>query len=90
MVAVVKSAFNSSLWYNRLGHMSVKRLKMLTIKEVLEDLKFVHTGLEDADYKRSFRRLKICSYGVTILVQLILVWISYGIYDIRNLPEYIS
>ena len=24
------------------------------------------------------------------LVQLILVWISYGIYDIRNLPEYIS
>ena len=32
MTAVVESASNSSLWHNRLGHMSVKGMKMLTAK----------------------------------------------------------
>ena len=38
---VAKSASNSSLWHNRLGHKSVKGMKMLTAKEVLEGMKSV-------------------------------------------------
>ena len=41
IVAVTESASNSSLWHNRLGHMSVKGIKMLAAKEVLEGLKSV-------------------------------------------------
>ena len=41
MVAVVESASNSSLWHNRLGHMNVKKMKMLAAKKVLEGLKSI-------------------------------------------------
>ena len=41
MVVVAKSASNSSLWKNRLGHVSFKEMKMLVAKEVLEGLKSV-------------------------------------------------
>ena len=44
MVVVAKSASNSSLWKNRLGHVSVKEMKMLITKGVLEDLKSVDIG----------------------------------------------
>ena len=44
IVAIAKSASNSSLWHNKLGHMSVKGIKMLTAKEVLEGLKSVDVG----------------------------------------------
>ena len=44
-VAAAESASNSSLWHNRLGHMSVKEMKMLTAKEALEGLKSVDMGL---------------------------------------------
>ena len=38
---VAESASNSSIWHNRLGHMSVKGMKMPTAEEVLEGLKSV-------------------------------------------------
>ena len=41
---VAESASNSSLWHNRLGHMSVKGMKMLAAKEVLKGLKSVDVG----------------------------------------------
>ena len=44
MVIVAKSAFNSSLLHNFLGHMNVKGVKMLAAKGVLEGLKFVDMG----------------------------------------------
>ena len=44
MIVVAKSASNSSLWHNRLGHMSVKEMKMLVAKEVLEGQKSVDMG----------------------------------------------
>ena len=45
MTAAAESASNSSLWHNRLGHMSVKGMKMLTAKGALEGLKSVDMGL---------------------------------------------
>ena len=45
MTAAAENASNSSLWHNRLGHMSVKRMKMLTAKGALEGLKSVDMGL---------------------------------------------
>lgn len=44
MVVVAESASNSSLWHNRLGHMSVKGMKMLAVIGVLEGLKSVDVG----------------------------------------------
>ena len=44
LAAVDKSASNSSLWNNRLGHMSAKGMKMLAVKGVLEGLKSVDMG----------------------------------------------
>ena len=44
MVVVDESVSNSSLWHNRLGHMSVKGMKMLTTKGVLEGLKSANVG----------------------------------------------
>ena len=44
ITVVAKSASNSNLWHNRLGHMSVKEMKMLVAKEVLEGLKSVDMG----------------------------------------------
>ena len=41
MTVVVESASNSSIWHNRLGHMSVKGMKMPVAEEVLEGLKSV-------------------------------------------------
>ena len=41
MSVVAKSASNSSLWYNRLRHMSVKGMKILIVKRVLEGPNFV-------------------------------------------------
>ena len=38
---VAKSASNANIWYNRLGHMSVKGMKMLAAEGVLEGLKSV-------------------------------------------------
>ena len=45
IVAAAESASNSSLWHNKLGHMSVKVMKMLTAKGALEGLKSVDMGL---------------------------------------------
>ena len=45
MTAAAESASNSSLWHNRLGHMSVKGMKMPTVKGALEGLKPVDMGL---------------------------------------------
>ena len=44
IAAVAESASNSSLWHNRLGHMSVKEMKMLAAKGVSEGLKSVDVG----------------------------------------------
>ena len=44
VAAVAESALNSSLWHNRLGHMSVKGMKTLAAKGVLEGLKSVDVG----------------------------------------------
>ena len=44
IAAVAESASNLSLWHNRLGHMSVKGMKMLAAKGVLEGLKYVDVG----------------------------------------------
>jgi len=44
MTVVAKSASNWSLWHNRLRHMSVKEMKMLAAKRVLEGLKSVDVG----------------------------------------------
>ena len=44
IAAVAESASNSSLWHSKLGHMSMKGMKMLTAKEVLEGLKSVDVG----------------------------------------------
>ena len=44
IAAVAESASHSSLWHNRLGHMSMKGMKMLVAKEVLEGLKSVDVG----------------------------------------------
>ena len=41
MAAVAESDSNSSLWHNRLGHTSVKGMKMLVAKVVLEGLKSI-------------------------------------------------
>ena len=41
IATVAESASNTSLWHNRLGHMSVKGMKMLAAEGVLEGLKFV-------------------------------------------------
>ena len=41
---VAESASNSSLWHNRLGHMSVERIKILAVEGVLEGLKSVDTS----------------------------------------------
>ena len=41
IAAVVESTSRSSLWHNRLGHMSVKKMKMLAAEVVLEGLKSV-------------------------------------------------
>ena len=45
IAAVAESASNSSLWHNRLGHrlghMSVKEMKMLAAEGVLEGLKSI-------------------------------------------------
>ena len=41
MVVVSESVSNSSQWHNRLRHMSVKGMKMLSAKEVLEGLNSV-------------------------------------------------
>ena len=40
-IDVAESASNSSLWHNRLGHMSVKEIKVPVAEGVLEGLKFV-------------------------------------------------
>ena len=45
MTTIAERASNSSLWHNRLEHMSVKGMKMLTTKGVLEGLKSVDMGL---------------------------------------------
>ena len=44
MVVGAESASNSSLWHNRLGHMSVKGMKMMAAKGVLEGLKSIDVG----------------------------------------------
>ena len=44
VAAVAESASNSSLWYNRLGHMSVKGMETLAAKGVLECQKSVDVG----------------------------------------------
>ena len=44
MAAVAESYSNSSLWHNRLEHMSIKGMKMLVAKGVLEGLKSVDIG----------------------------------------------
>ena len=41
IVAVAKSASNSSLWHNRLGHIKVKGMKMLVAEGVLKGLKSI-------------------------------------------------
>ena len=45
IIAAAESASNSSLWHNRLGHMSVKEMKMLIAKKALKGLKSVDMGL---------------------------------------------
>ena len=45
MVAVAEGASGSCLWYNRLGYMSNKGMKMLVAKGALEGLKSVDMGL---------------------------------------------
>ena len=40
IIPVVENASNSSLWHDRLGHMSANGMKMLVAKGVLEGLKF--------------------------------------------------
>ena len=44
ITAIAESASNSSLWHNRLGHVSVKGMKMLAAKGVLEGLKSIDVG----------------------------------------------
>ena len=44
MAVVAESASNSSLWHNKLGHMSVKEMKMLAAKGVLEVMNSVDMG----------------------------------------------
>ena len=44
IVVVAESASNSSIWHHRLGYMSVKGMKMLAAKEVLEGLKSIDMG----------------------------------------------
>ena len=41
------SASSSSLWHNKLGHMSVKEMKMLVANGVLEGLKSIDIGLSE-------------------------------------------
>ena len=41
---VAESTLDSSIWHNRLGHMSVKGMKMLAAKRVLEGLKSIDRG----------------------------------------------
>ena len=43
-LVAAESASNSSLWPNKLRHMSVKRMELLVAKEVLEHLKYVDMG----------------------------------------------
>ena len=43
IIVVAESVSNSSLWHNKLGHMS-KGMKMLVAKRVLEGLKSVDMG----------------------------------------------
>ena len=45
IAAVVDSTSRSSLWHNRLGYMSVKKMKMLAAEVALEGLKFVDMSL---------------------------------------------
>ena len=45
MAAVAEGASGSCLWQKRLGHMSVKGMKMLVAKGALEGLKYVNMGL---------------------------------------------
>ncbi|XP_069151930.1 uncharacterized protein [Solanum lycopersicum] len=45
MAAVAEGASGSCLWHNRLGHISIKGMKMLVAKGELEGLKFVDMGL---------------------------------------------
>ena len=44
IATVAESVSNSSLWHNRLGHMSMKGMKTLAAKEVLKGLKSVDVG----------------------------------------------
>ena len=44
IATVAESASNSSVWHNRLEHMSVKGMKTLAAKGVLEDPKSVDVG----------------------------------------------
>ena len=40
-----KSVSNSTLWHNRLGHMSIKGMKIVAVKGVLKGLKSVDISL---------------------------------------------
>ena len=67
IVVVAESASNSSLWHNRFGHMSMKEMKMLAAKEVLESLQYVDVGRcenyviskqKQVNFTRTVRELK--------------------------------
>lgn len=45
MVAIVDSTSSSSMWHNKVGHMSEKGMKMLASKRSLQGLKSVDLGL---------------------------------------------
>ena len=45
IATIAESASSSSLWYNKLGHINVKIMKMLAAKEVIESFKFIDMSL---------------------------------------------
>ena len=67
IAAVAESASTTSLWHNRLGHMSVKGMKMLTVEEVLEGLKsfdmslcknYIMSKKKQVSFTKTLRELK--------------------------------
>ena len=57
IATVVEGASNSSLWHKRLGHMSVKGMKTLAVKGVLEGLKSVDVGSCENCVMRKHKRV---------------------------------
>lgn len=48
MVAITDNISSSSLWHNKFGHTSEKRVKMLVSKRYLDGLKSIDLGLYES------------------------------------------